>query len=323
LSASTEMPWGEKYRATTLDGIKDQKVAVRVVKGIISHKLPMNLILAGTQGTGKTTVARIIVNSILGDRADANVMEVNASDRVRMDFIRNELKKFIEQSSMGGGLKIIIMEEADNIPPDAQNALRRLMEASYRTCRFILTCNYLSNIIDPIRSRCMTIRFKPVSAGGIIDIIDSILKNEGIKMSVSAITLAKELKKITSGDMRLVINTLQACDPDNPIESIYNMMGFVRSITVDSILTFLKKGKLDKILSKLNVMHRISHRQFLTQLEDRIVNDGGLDSDVVAKVCQVFSDYDERLTLAGNQEIQLVGLLAKLCIIMSRGDGND
>ena len=313
---SCDLPWVEKYRATTLDEVQDQKVALRVVRGIIANGLPMNVILSGTQGTGKTTVARIIVNEVLGDVVEANVMEVNASDRVRMDFIRNELRSFIQQSSMGGGMKVVIMEEADNIPPDAQNALRRLMESSYRTCRFILTCNYLSNIIDPIRSRCMTIRFKPVSAGGIVYIIDKILKAEGIKSAVNIVTLAKELKKVTDGDMRLVINTLQACDIDNPIESIYDMLGFARPITIDSVLLFIKKGKLDKILGKLNVMNRISHRNFLKQLEERAFQECAGDLLALSKVARVFGDYDERLTLAGNQELQLIGLISRLCVIM-------
>lgn len=320
MTIRSELPWVEKYRARSLNEIKDQRVAVRVVKGIIRHRLPMNIILAGTQGTGKTSVARIMADSVAGDHSSANVMEINASDRVRMDFIRNELKSFIDQMAMSGGMKIVIMEEADNIPPDAQNALRRIMESSYKSCRYVLTCNYLSNIIDPIRSRCMIIRFKPVSAGGIATIIDTIMKSEHLDIDENLVKLAKKLRDVTDGDMRLVINTLQACDLNNPIESFYKMLGFARPITVDSIMLFMNKGRLDKILDKLNVLDTVSHRHFLKQLQSRILNDKAVqDPNTISIVCELFAEYDERLTLAGNQENQLVGLLAKLCDVIGGG----
>lgn len=288
----------------------------------MAKKLPMNLILTGPPGTGKTTIAKIIVDSLYENSSGANVMEVNASDRVRMDFIRNDLKAFINQGGFEDGLKVVIMEESDNIPGVVQNALRRLMESSYKTCRFILTCNYLSNVISPIRSRCMTIRFRPVSAKGVIDIVSTILKKENLKTKESVVTLSKELNKAASGDMRLAINTLQICDLNDPINSIYDLLALARPIIIDSILLFLKKNKFSKILEKLNVMDRVSHRHFMKQLEDSIIKKEPLRANQLANVCLIFAEYDERLTLSGKQEVQLISLLARLCKIIGGGGTN-
>jgi replication factor C small subunit len=305
----------EKYRARSLEELEGQPVATNIAAGIIERGLPMNVLLAGPAGTGKTTTAHIIIDEVLGARARRNFKEVNASDQLRMDYVRGPLKDFVTQASLGGGLKVVLLEEADNIPPDAQSALRRQIERSWRGCRFILTCNYPSNIIDPIRSRCVTVRFAPAAAAAVEQVAARILKCEYGNLDVDIPSLAETLRDATGGDMRLVINALQACDINAPEESIHALLGMVRPITLRAITTLIESGKFAKILSKLNVMDRVNPAHFLGQLSDWSARDLGLEGEALASACRTVADYDRRLSGAGAQEEQLMGLIARLCLL--------
>lgn len=312
---SKTLPWVEKYRATSLEEIQDQDNIIQMIRGIIAKKIPMNIIFVGPSGTGKTSIAKIILKSVLGN-SESNIMEVNASDRVRMNFVRTELKDFVFQFSINGMIKAVLMEEADNIPSDPQQALRRIIEASYKQCRFILTCNYLSNIIPPIRSRCMIIRLKKISSGGMERVILNILDNEGLSVKGNLDRFLTELHVATDGDMRLMINTLQSCDLKRPIHSVREMLGIIKPIVLKSICSMIKKGSFGKIITKLNVMNKISPRRFLLQIGEHIVKKEDLSPEELCKVCKLIAEYDLRLTLVGSQEIQLMGFLAKLCFLL-------
>jgi replication factor C small subunit len=313
-ASASGAPWVEKYRARDLDSIVGQPVATQITRGIIDRGLPMNVLLAGPAGTGKTTTAKIIIREVLGDLVASASREVNASDQLRMAFVRGELKEFVGQSPLHGGIKVVLLEEADNIPPNAQNALRRLIEKGWRGCRFILTCNYPSNIIDPIRSRCVTVRFAPVSTRAIETVIGRILREEYGASPENLAELAGVLRKATGGDMRLVINTIQACDIERPIESIYEMLGLARPIVLDSIAAMIKARRFAKITRTLNVMGRVNPAHFLAQLGDWGASRRDLGAADLALICQLTADYDRRITTSGDQEEQLTGFIAKLCL---------
>ena len=192
--------WVEKYRPNNLDTyignehLKD-KVSVYLESGDLPH-----LLLYGKAGTGKTTLAKILVNNI-----DCDYLYINASDENNVDTVRNKVKNFA--STMGfKDYKIIILDECDYITPNAQAALRNLMETFSKHCRFILTCNFVERIIDPIQSRCQSFQIIPPSKKEVAKHIHNILLKENVMSDM------KDLKVlIDSGypDIRRVINAAQ------------------------------------------------------------------------------------------------------------------
>lgn len=316
MAENVTIPWIEKYRASDFDEIKEQDTVIRMAKGIVERKLPMHLIFVGPAGTGKTSLAKIIIKHIHGDADSNDSMEVNASDKVRMDFIRNELNDFINQIGSNRRMKIILMEESDNIPSDAQQALRRKMEIAHKTTRFILTCNYLSNIIPALKSRCMIIRFQKVSEKGVQKVAFRIINNEGLELNGDPEKIISVLHSATNGDMRMMISTLQSCDMDRPIESVREMLGIIKPTVLRIMVKLVLKGKIKKIISKLNVVNRTSPRHFLLQFGDYLFDNYEFDGGKLKLITQLLAEYDKRLSEAGDQEIQLLGFISKLCIVL-------
>ena len=192
--------WVEKYRPTTLDTyIGNEHLKSKVSVYLESGDLP-HLLLYGKAGTGKTTLAKLLVNNI-----ECDYMYINASDENSVDTVRTKVRGFA--STMGfKDYKIIILDECDYITPNAQAALRNLMETFSKHCRFILTCNFVERIIDPIQSRCQSFQIIPPSKKEVAKHIHNILLKENVMSDM------KDLKVlIDSGypDIRRVINAAQ------------------------------------------------------------------------------------------------------------------
>lgn len=199
----------EKYRPATLETyIGNETVKATFKKYLETGDVP-HLLLFGDAGSGKTTLAKIVANTIAKD----NYIYINASDENSIDTVRDKIKQFA--SSVGfGGLKIIILDESDYLTPNAQAALRNIMETFSKTTRFILTCNYVDKIIDPIQSRCQIFNIVPPSRKDIAVHLASILDKENVKYS------KEDLATLVNGgypDIRRVINTAQRCVLDNKL----------------------------------------------------------------------------------------------------------
>jgi DNA polymerase III delta prime subunit len=192
--------WTEKYRPDTLEGYIGNiditsKVKVYLESGDIPH-----LLLYGKAGTGKTTLAKLIIKNI-----DCDYIYINASDENNVDTVRNKIRDFA--SSVGfEPLKVIILDEADYMTPNAQAALRNLMETFSKHTRFILTCNYVEKIIDPIQSRCQVFSVTPPSRKEVAERLLSITKSEAIADDKEAIVT---IVNSTYPDIRRSINSLQ------------------------------------------------------------------------------------------------------------------
>ena len=192
--------WVEKYRPSSLNtyiGNEHLKDKVRIY--LESEDVP-HLLLYGKAGTGKTTLAKIITNKI-----DCDCLYINASDENNVDNVRNKIKVFA--SSIGfKPLKVVILDEADFLTPNAQAALRNLMETFSKHCRFILTCNYVERIIDPIQSRCQSYKIVPPSKKEVALHLKTILDTENVSFNLDDMALL-----VNSGypDIRRVINSAQ------------------------------------------------------------------------------------------------------------------
>lgn len=201
--------WVEKYRPDTLDGyIGNDSLKSKVGKMIASGDVP-HLLLSGPAGTGKTTVAKIIVKNI-----ECDYLYINASDENNVDTVRNKIKGFA--STMGfKPLKVIILDEADYLTQNAQAALRNIMETFSRSCRFILTCNYVERMIEPIISRTQQFHVVPPSKVDVAKHLVGILKKEGVEYTPSDVKL---LVDAHYPDIRKVIGETQSNTVDNVLK---------------------------------------------------------------------------------------------------------
>ena len=192
--------WVEKYRPQTLEGYVGNEVIKNKVLDYLNQGSIQNLLLHGVAGTGKTTLAKLIANNL-----NCDLLYINASDERGIDTIREKIIPFA--SSLGfGDVKIIILDEADYITPQAQATLRNTMESFSGNTRFILTCNYLERIISPLQSRCQTLEIKPPSKQDVAWRCVDICKDE--KVDIDNIAL-KTIVNAYYPDIRKIINTIQ------------------------------------------------------------------------------------------------------------------
>ena len=243
--------WVEKYRPQTLDDVILDEETLRIVKEY-KNEIP-NLLFVGNPGTGKTTLARVIVNDILG----CNYLYINASDESGIDTIRHNITNFAQTKSFDGGVKVIILDEADGLTSQAQAALRNTMETYAKYCRFILTANYKHKIIPALQSRCQSLTIKPVVELAVKRCYN-IIKNENVKVPEEQKKKFVQLVKRHFPDLRKTINELQK----NVIDSEL----CITSIVSDNEL-------LETIYKKIALKNSLEARRYLIENEDRFQGD--------------------------------------------------
>src|SRR3989344_1722778 len=173
----------EKYRPQNFEEFIGQDIIINRIKSFVENKNIPHLIFAGPAGVGKTTLSLIIAKSLFGENWRENFLELNSSDERGINVVRETIKDFARtRPILNTPYKVILLDESDALTREAQHALRRTMETYSNTCRFILSCNYSSKVIDPIQSRCALFKFRPLEEKYLKEIIENIAKNEKLKM---------------------------------------------------------------------------------------------------------------------------------------------
>jgi DNA polymerase III delta prime subunit len=269
--------WVEKYRPTTLEEYVGNEIIKNKIADYLKQGSIQNLLFHGVAGTGKTTLAKLIAKNL-----NCDLLYINASDERGIDTIRDKIIPFASSMSFND-VKIVILDEADYITPQAQATLRNVIESCSKTTRFIFTCNYLERIISPLQSRCQTFEIIPPSKQEVWQKCKTILNDEGVSSS------PKEVEPIVDAhypDIRKIINTLQGSIINNTVKADHGSLKNTQlgGLVVDALI---RKAKLSEI------------RQILA-------DSGSREFDDLFKYI-----YDKSSTLFGDNEGEAILTIAK------------
>lgn len=316
--------WIEKYRPKTLEDVVDQTESLEGIKALLRTPTTMpHLLLSGPPGTGKSTVALCIARQLMGANFRSLVLELNASDERGIGVVRERIKGFsqvIQSTPSGVQFGLVILDESDEMTKDAQTALRRIMETSSRTCRFILICNYQSGIIEPIQSRCSVFRFRYLEEKDAVEYLTRICKAENVDADPKAIARIYEM---SGGDLRSAINFLQVAAVRSKggkldLTTVNKVLPVAENELVRDMLMFALQGDFIKsrdVMYELMGKHGLSGREIVRGANREVNRMSDLGNDKRVEVVRALGECDFRLTQGANEDIQISAMLAQLSII--------
>ena len=260
--------WVEKYRPTDLSTYVGNEHLKEKVKVYLESEDVPHLLLFGKAGTGKTTLAKIVVNNI-----DCDYMYINASDENKVDDVRNKIKTFA--SSVGfKSLKVIILDECDYLTPNAQAALRNLMETFSKHCRFILTCNYVERIIDPIQSRCQSYKVVPPSQKEVAQQMVNILTQENCQFELDDIALIvnagyPDIRRVINSAQRQIVDNKLKIDTTSVIQNNYKLQ-LLEMLSSNAKLNDIRKLIADNSISDYSEIYRLLYDEVETYSNGKV-----------------------------------------------------
>ncbi len=309
--------WTEKYRPTQFDGMVGQDDIIKKVQGLTKSLNIPHLMFAGPAGTGKSTLALIVVKELFGDTWKQNYLELNASDERGIDVVRQKVKDFARTKALGNvPFKVIFLDEADALTKEAQQALRRTMENYTGTCRFVMSCNYSSKIIDPIQSRCVIFRFKLLEKKDVEKRVKFIAEKEKLQLSEQTIEM---LYEASEGDCRRIINLLQASASITPSitpELIQTLVAGAHPGEVKIVLEYALSGDFLKAKEKLlDIMLKesISGTDVIKSIQKEIWN-LQIEDELKVRLTEKTGEIEFRLVEGSDEFIQLEALLASFLL---------
>jgi replication factor C small subunit len=309
--------WVEKHRPRTVVEIRGQAAVVDRLRTYAEQGTFPHLLFAGPPGTGKTTAALALTRDVFGETFRDNTLEMNASDERGLESIRNKVKQFARASPLGGAtFKVIFLDEADALTSDAQGALRRIMEQYSQTCRFILSCNYSSKVIEPIQSRCAVFRFRPLADDQISSQIIAISKEEKVTLEKDAVDA---IVHVSLGDMRKAITALQVAaslDPHITRALIYETTATAPPEELHGFLLSCKRDGFHparRRLQELLDLYGLAGTDFVNQLHRALYDVEFLEEKQKLSITEMLAEVDFRLVEGGGEALQLDAMCSSVC----------
>ena len=301
--------WVEKYRPQKVKECILPESVKETFNGFIEQGEIPNLLLSGTAGVGKTTIAKALCNEL-----DADFYVINGSDEGRfLDTVRNQAKTFASTVSLVGGSKhkVLIIDEADNTTNDVQLLLRASIEEFQKNCRFIFTCNYKNRIIEPLHSRCSVVEFgitgkaKMELSQQFFKRVNTILGTENVEFEMKVVA---ELIKKYFPDWRRVLNELQRYAAGGRIDS--GILSIIGDAKMDKLVEALKQKNFTNVKSW--VVHNIDNdvTSLYRQIYDTLYTK--LEQQSIAAMVLIIADYQYKAAFVADQEINLLACLTQL-----------
>jgi DNA polymerase III delta prime subunit len=299
--------WVEKYRPKTVEEtILPADLKTTFAKFVSNGDIP-NLILTGGAGVGKTTIAKAMLEEL-----GCSYIVINGSMNGNIDTLRNEIKNFASTMSFKGGRKYVILDEADYLnPTSTQPALRNFMEEFSANCGFILTCNFLNRIIQPLHSRCSVIQFKisntdkPKLAAQFFKRVSGILQKEGIEFEPPVVA---EVIKKHFPDWRRTLNELQRYSSTGKIDT--GILSNVIEVSIKNLLDTLRSKDFSTMRKWVNENNDNDSSVIFRNLFDNILE--YIEPASVPVFIMLLSEYQYKAAFVANPEINMAAFLTEV-----------
>jgi DNA polymerase III delta prime subunit len=293
-------PWAEKYRPCKFENlILNPSLDIKFSEILNKNEVP-NMILTGYPGSGKTSTVLCLAKKIINNNFDDNYLEFNASDNRGLDIIKNRIYSFCRRKTNNNYLKIVILDEADNLTKKAQSTISNFMEEYKSTTRFLFTCNSNNNIIESIQSKCFLVNFTNLDKHKIIKRLEYICTKENLDYDLKSLEL---INYISLNDIRKCINLLETVSVNGEIsiENIYKIY-----------------DKPDPVIIR-SLLEHVLNREFMNSVEviDRLYDKGYCNSDILQIVMEVLKEY----TIPNKYKISMLDIVSQFLI--SINEGND
>lgn len=308
--------WVEKYRPQHLRDMVGLPTITPLLAAYAEKSMLPHLMFAGPPGTGKTTAALALARDLYGPDWRDNFLELNASDERGIDTVRTKIKEYARIAPFGVGFKLLFLDEADNLTQEAQASLRRLMERYSGSCRFILSCNYSSRIIEPIQSRCAVFRFKPHQPDAVRLQLQRIAEAERKQVDGAALD---EVVSVSEGDLRRAINLLQLAATAADHVTLESVRASSTVPLDEDVAALFDEARNRRFLSaRSRLVHLLAERgasgeEVLRAMHRYVVSaKSNLPPDDQIALIEFLGEVDFRLAQGGSERIQLEAVLARL-----------
>jgi len=314
------IPWTELLRPNKIDDILGKNIREKLTILKKQKYLP-NLILCGNSGLGKTSSVLALSKELIKDPNLYNkqIIELNASDERGIDIVRHKIKMFSTKKIINDNFsqKIIILDEADNLTSSAQQALRCLM-CEYDRVVFILSCNNLNLIIEPIQSRCQIIKYTKIQDEEILDYVNNICNKFNININDS---IKKKIIEQSNSDIRYIINTIQKINYYQKINFDYNDISFNDKVIKKLVDDIIKKRELKYILNNINdiIINGLSIHDIFNGFINEI-SDINIEYNIKFNVLEICSKFKINYTEGLVSNLQLINFIINIYRIINNNE---